>query len=94
MNDNEYKEIDTAQKKNSPRLKNIGLFLLALSFLLYSGLLLIPFVPYAAGTKAAIASVLIVTGEISFWVGGLILGKELISRYRKQLNPLKWFKKD
>ncbi|VFU18930.1 conserved hypothetical protein [anaerobic digester metagenome] len=45
------------------------------------------------GTKAAISSILIVSGEISFWVGGFILGKELVMKYRRHLNPLRWFKK-
>lgn len=31
--------------------------------------------------------------EIVFWSGGLLAGKELFSRYKKQLNPVNWFKK-
>jgi len=53
----------------------------------------VPFSPYTTGVKAAISSALIISGEVSFWLGGLILGKELLSKYRKHLNPFNWFEK-
>jgi hypothetical protein len=75
------------------RFRKTGIILIILSFVLYGGLLIVPFTPYPLGTKAAISSILIVSGEISFWVGGFILGKELVMKYRRHLNPLRWFKK-
>jgi hypothetical protein len=30
--------------------------------------------------------------EIIFWSGGLLVGKELFTKYKKQLNPKNWFK--
>ncbi|NLW37047.1 MAG: transporter suffix domain-containing protein [Peptococcaceae bacterium] len=70
-----------------------GVILIILSFILYGGLFIVPFTPFTFGTKAAISSILIVSGEISFWVGGFILGKELVMKYRRYMNPLRWFKK-
>ena len=32
-------------------------------------------------------------GEISFWSGGILLGKELFSKYKALMNPVNWFKK-
>lgn len=74
-------------------VKKTGIVLIILSFLLYGGILLVPFTPYTVGTKAVITSVLVILGEISFWVGGLILGREIIARYKKYFNPFHWFKK-
>lgn len=84
---------ETSTNKNRSRIKNVGLFLVALSFLLYASLLLVPFTPFTIGTKAAITSALVITGELSFWAGGIILGREFVSRYRDKLNPLRWLKK-
>lgn len=78
---------------NKSRTKKIGVFLVVLSCVLYGGLLLVPFTHYTVSTKAAISSALIILGESSFWLGGLILGKELVTKYRKYINPLHWFKK-
>lgn len=32
--------------------------------------------------------------EVCFWAGGLLVGKELFTKYKNQLNPAKWFKKN
>jgi len=75
------------------RAKKLGIFLIVLSFVLYAGLLLVPFIPLTIGIKAAISTTLIISGEATFWVGCLILGKELAKKYKKYLNPLRWFKR-
>jgi len=31
--------------------------------------------------------------EVVFWAGGLLVGKELFTKYKKQLNPVSWFRK-
>jgi hypothetical protein len=31
-------------------------------------------------------------GEISFWAGAALTGKELITRYRSMLNPCNWWR--
>ncbi|MBP7331799.1 MAG: hypothetical protein BWY65_00798 [Firmicutes bacterium ADurb.Bin373] len=96
MNDDHIQEEQTLKNEKptgSPRLRKIGLLLIILSFVFYGGLLLVPFTPYAAGTKAVISSALVVSGEASFWLGALILGKELVSKYKRYLNPVWWFRK-
>ncbi|ACV61656.1 hypothetical protein Dtox_0746 [Desulfofarcimen acetoxidans DSM 771] len=83
-----------SNKKHSVELRKSGIGLVVLSFILYGLILLIPFVSFSTGIKVTISTVLVVLGEISFWVGGIILGKEVISRYKKFLNPINWFKRD
>ncbi len=74
-------------------LRWIGIVLLILSFAFYGGLLLLPFLTLAGTTKAAAIPVLIVLAEVAFWIGGIILGKEFVRRYRRFLDPRNWRKK-
>ncbi len=74
-------------------LKKVGISLVILSCVFYGALLLVPFTPYTVSTKAIISSILVILGEASFWLGGFILGREIVIKYRKYLNPLHWFKK-
>lgn len=70
-----------------------GIALIILSTLLFMSLLGIPFLDSDNKTKITITTILIVLGEITFWVGGFLLGKELLNRYKSYLNPMNWFKK-
>jgi hypothetical protein len=58
---------------------------------LYGGLALVPFIPGRLEDKVALSSALVISGEASFWIGGAILGKEIVTQYRKWLNPCNWF---
>ncbi len=70
-----------------------GVSLIILSAFLFTSLLAIPFIDVAGKTKITITTILIVLGEITFWTGGILLGKELFSKYKSYFNPLNWFKK-
>ena len=70
-----------------------GIFLIILSTLLFTSLLAIPFLDIAGKTKITISTVAVVLGEITFWVGGILLGKELFNKYKSYFNPLNWFNK-
>jgi hypothetical protein len=60
----------------------VGWALILLSFAFYGGLLLVPFASLSPGNKIILSSTLVVLGEASFWVAVLILGRQVISRYR------------
>jgi len=77
---------------NSKKLKKVGFTCVALSFIFYGAILLVPLLSYPTSTKVAISTALAVIGEASFWVGGFILGKEFIAKYRRYFNPLRWLK--
>jgi len=70
-----------------------GIILIALSAVFFGALLGVPFLDVASRQKITISTVLIVLGEISFWSGGILLGKELFSKYKALMNPVNWFKK-
>jgi phosphatidylglycerophosphate synthase len=42
----------------------------------------VPFAPFSAGSKILLSTILVISGEASFWIAVLILGREVISKYR------------
>ena len=59
----------------------LGLTLIILSVFVFASLLLIPFLKIDARDKITVTTIIIVIGEITFWSGGLLLGKELFKKY-------------
>ena len=71
----------------------LGLVLIILSTILFVSLLFIPFLNIDNKTIISITTIIIVFGEVFFWTGGLLVGKELFTKYKSFLNPKNWFKK-
>jgi hypothetical protein len=71
----------------------LGIFLMVFSGVFFAATLLIPLSNLPTKTKVIGSTVSFVLMEIVFWSGGLLVGKELFTRYKKQLNPVNWFKK-
>lgn len=69
-----------------------GIALVGLSFALYGGLALVPWLSWSLEGKVGLSSLLVILGEVSFWIGGLILGKQVIARYRRVLDPRWWLR--
>jgi len=46
-----------------------------------------------AKTKITISTISLIIGEVLFWGGGLLVGKELFVKYKSYFNPKNWFKK-
>jgi hypothetical protein len=69
--------------------RHLGVFLLVLSFVFYGLILLVPFLPLGTTAKVAAAPVLALLGELAFWPGSLLVGKEIVARYKAYLDPRK-----
>lgn len=78
-------------KKN--RLIKLGILLILLSGVAFGIMLTIPFLDLENKQKVIGSSAAFIAMEILFWAGSLLLGKELISKYKSYLNPKRWFKK-
>jgi len=52
----------------------------------------VPFLPIGDGAKVTVGVILFVIGEVAFWTGGILLGKELLAKYTSRLHPKNWFK--
>ncbi|NTU80856.1 MAG: transporter suffix domain-containing protein [Chloroflexales bacterium] len=50
-----------------------------------------PLLDVTVAAKAGIAGGLIAIGEVTFWAGAALLGRELVARFRRYLNPCAWF---
>lgn len=78
-------------KKNF-RIK-LGIFLMVFSGVFFAITLAVPLLDLPAKTKVIAASASFIMMEIVFWSGGLLVGKELFVKYKKQMNPITWFRR-
>ena len=70
-----------------------GISLMVVASILFLCIPVVPFLDFDNKLKITISTVLFILGEITFWGGGLLVGKELFAKYKSYLNPISWFKK-
>lgn len=71
----------------------LGIFLILLSGVFFAITLIIPWLELPSRTKVIGATTSFILMEVAFWVGGLLVGKELFVRYKSHLNPATWFRR-
>ncbi len=69
----------------------IAIVLIIVSGVLFGLIFVVPFLPLTIAQKGIVATALVIGMEVSWWVGAAILGKQVISKYSKYLNPRSWF---
>ncbi len=79
-------------KKKNWQIK-LGIFLMIFSGVFFGATFIIPLFDLPTKTKVILSSASLIMMEIVFWSGGLLVGKELFIKYKKQLNPKYWLKK-
>ncbi|MEO3706237.1 transporter suffix domain-containing protein [Trichormus azollae] len=68
-------------------MQKLGLFLIIISFLPWLAIaIILPFIPLSVAQKALLVPALLVFAEVIFWLGVLLVGKEVVQRYRRYLN--------
>lgn len=75
---------------NGKRTWLLVFLLVVVPSVLYTAVPAVPFLPVSTGTKVLLASGLVVLAEAIFWGTALLLGKEIVSRYRRFLDPRGW----
>lgn len=60
---------------------------------LYSAILVVPFLPLTTGQKVWVASGLVILAEATFFLSALVLGREVVRRYRRLLDPRRLFRR-
>jgi predicted Kef-type K+ transport protein len=70
----------------------LGIVLLIVCVIAFLSIPVVPFTDLENSTKITLSTVLFVIGEVAFWVGGILLGKELFAKYKTNMNPKNWFK--
>jgi hypothetical protein len=75
-------------------MQKLGLFLFVLSFLPWLVILfVVPFLPLSIAEKTTIDVVLAVGAEVCFWISVVLLGKQVVTKYRGYLHPRYLWKK-
>jgi cellulose synthase/poly-beta-1,6-N-acetylglucosamine synthase-like glycosyltransferase len=70
-----------------------GIFLMIFSGVFFAATLIIPTLDLSVKTKVIASTTSLILMEVVFWLGGILVGKELFTKYKKQLNPKNWFRK-
>lgn len=73
------------------RNTKIAIILVTVSCAFWAGLLALPFLSVSGPARAWIGGGLIVAGEATFWIGAIIVGRELMLHHRDKLWPGNWF---
>ena len=69
---------------------NFGIILISVSVLSFLIIFALPFVPIELKAKIALTTTLIVFGEICFWLGTILIGKEVYIKFKEKLKSGKW----
>jgi len=83
--DGENAEPRAPRKPGRTRL--LGIVLLVAAILFWVAAPAVVFFPLSAGQKVWVGSASLVMGEVAFWVAALLLGREVVRRYRRFLDP-------
>jgi len=68
-------------------MQKLGLVLIIISFLPWLIIaVIVPFLPISLAQKAILIPVLLVLAEVLFWPGALLVGKEVVQKYRRYLS--------
>jgi hypothetical protein len=68
-------------------MQKLGLGLIIISFLPWLIIaVFVPFIPISLGQKALLIPALLVLAEILFWTGALLVGKEVVQKFRRYLR--------
>ena len=74
--------------------KVIGYFLFVISFVAWAVIGVLPFLNLSIEMSAAITTVLIVGGEIAFFLSIALLGKEFLGKIKSFFHKFNFFRKE
>ncbi len=74
-------------------IQALGVILFAISVVLFVAVPVIIFLPLSTGWTVGAVTVLLVVEEAIFWVATLFLGRAVVRRYRRFVDPRYWLDK-
>ncbi|GGK04430.1 hypothetical protein GCM10007063_28440 [Lentibacillus kapialis] len=86
-------QVSIKKKQKNSIFYKLGTALLIISVLCWLIAAVTTFTPISLTVKASIITGSLIIGEILFWIGALLVGKEVVSKYKRYLNPRNWWKK-
>ncbi|MGD2198458.1 transporter suffix domain-containing protein [Lysinibacillus fusiformis] len=81
------------EKTHKPFAYKLGVGIIIFSLSLWLIPVITPFTPIPTKVKAGIIPGSIIVAEILFWLGALLVGKEVANKFKSSLNPKKWREK-
>lgn len=89
----EKEKVSIEKKQQKSIFYKLGLGLLILSLFVWLIPVITPFTPLPTKIKAGTITGSIIIAEIIFWIGALLVGKEVATKFKSYLNPKNWRKK-
>jgi hypothetical protein len=88
-------ESDPGAADRAPRRRTwvLVVVLLVIPGALYAALPVVPFLPLTTAQKIWVSSGLVVAAEVVFWGAAFFVDKEVVTRYRRFLDPRALFRK-
>ncbi len=80
--------------KSPGRARYLGFGLLALAVLMWVLVPVVLLLPLPAGQKGWTTAALLAVGEAAFWVSAVLLGREVVRRYRSHIDPRRFFRRE
>jgi len=71
----------------------LGIILISVSILIFLMLFALPFVSIDTKVKIALTTAFIIGGEVMFWVGTLLIGKDVYLKFKAALKSGEWLEK-
>ena len=68
----------------------IGIMIISISILVFFMLFAIPFLSLDIKTKLVLTPILLVTGEVMFWLGIVLIGKDVYLKFKAGLKSARW----
>jgi hypothetical protein len=78
----------SSDKKTSAS-KLAGYIILGISIVTWLAIPVVPFLSFSLGAKAGITTVLIIVGEITFYLGIFLIGKEFLVKLKEKFRRKK-----
>lgn len=82
---------DIEKIHNGKLLTTIAIILILLSGLFFGLIFVVPFFPLSLATRGVLVTVCIIGCEVAWWAGVAVAGKQIITKYRRYLDPRNWF---
>ncbi len=71
----------------------LGIVLISISVVVFLTLFALPFVSMDAKLKITLGTIFIVIGEVLFWLGTILIGKEVYKKFMAMLKSGQWLKR-
>ncbi len=68
----------------------LGLILIAIAVLIFLMLFALPFLSISLKLKLTLTPVFLVAGEVTFWLGILLVGKDVYLKFKEKLTSTDW----